>query len=110
MGATDEFSTPSRAEYQIALAKLYSFWESIGANYYPSETPEKFYGAYGLPATSERIVQSGVLVMSPEHHREALEEVYFKYFEREHRAGLPNPRPLLPFAGGGPGPLAGLSV
>lgn len=94
VGATDEFSTPSRADHQIALKKLYSFWESIGAKYYPSETPEKFYGAYGLPATFDRVVQAGVLVISPEHHREALEEVYFKYFERDAPRGLAEMRAL----------------
>lgn len=94
VGATDEFSTPSRADHQIALIKLYSFWESIGAKYYPSETPEKFYGVYGLPGTFDRVVQSGVLVMSPEHHRKALEEVYFKYFERGAPRGLAEMRAL----------------
>ena len=39
-------------------------------------------------------MQSGVLVMSPEHHREALEEVYFKYFEREAPRGLAEMRAL----------------
>lgn len=37
------------------------------------------YAKYGLPTEFDEIVQTGVIVFSPEHHRQILEKVYFEH-------------------------------
>ncbi|MGP8244585.1 MAG: hypothetical protein ACLQVN_08715, partial [Bryobacteraceae bacterium] len=41
-----------------------------------------FHAAYGLPANLPHVVQTGVLVLSPKHHRPVLESVYRDYEDK----------------------------
>ena len=79
VGAVDEYATPTRELFAQGLRKLYRHWESTGVSFHRNETAAEFYGAYGLPARHASVVQTGVLVLSPAHHRELLERVYFAY-------------------------------
>lgn len=59
-----------------AKKRLFEFWGI------PDEkTGRDTYVKYGIPGDFEEIVQAGVLVLSPHHHREVLEKVYFEYEE-----------------------------
>jgi len=40
---------------------------------------ERYYGAAGLDGSHDHIVQTGLMAMSPEHHRELLRDVYENY-------------------------------
>jgi hypothetical protein len=81
VGAVDEYATPTRELYRQSLQKLYRHWEANGISFNRNETPAEFYAAFGLPACHTSVVQPGVLVLSPQHHRDLLERVY-SYEER----------------------------
>jgi hypothetical protein len=82
VGAVDEFATPTPALYRRALLRLYTAWEARGVDFVRNETPADYYRAYGLPARFEQVVQTGVLVLSPSHHRELLRSTYDRYEDR----------------------------
>jgi hypothetical protein len=81
VGAVDEYATPTPELYRQSLRKLYRHWDATGAAFERNETPREFYAAYGLPARHDNVVQAGVMVLSPRHHRDVLEHVYFDYEE-----------------------------
>lgn len=83
VGAVDEYATPSTMLYGQALRKLYRHWEATGVSFHRNESAAEFYGAYGLPARHANVVQTGVLVLSPRHHRGLLERVYHDYEGKE---------------------------
>jgi len=41
--------------------------------------PADWHAAWGLPRSGRSIVQTGVLVLAPKHHRDLLEHVYYSY-------------------------------
>jgi hypothetical protein len=42
-----------------------------------------YYGDFGLPSEFDQVVQAGVLVLSPENHRELFRHVYDSYEDRD---------------------------
>jgi len=89
IGATDEHSYPTRQSRQVMLEAIIAaapddptygkrFWEAW-------REPGAWHALMGLPSGQAHIVQTGVLVLSPAHHRELLEQVY-----REYDDGGPN--------------------
>jgi hypothetical protein len=46
---------------------------------------QSYYRLYGFPPPAEGIVQGGVLVTSPEHHRDLFLQVYQAQYEQSHR-------------------------
>jgi hypothetical protein len=76
VGAVDQYSTPTQELYAQALARLYRHWELTGAPFVPNPTVPEYYAACGLPPRSDGVVQCGVLVLSPTHHRDLLLNVY----------------------------------
>jgi hypothetical protein len=80
VGAVEEFTYAHEAgaEPHELLQRLYSYWGKAVINY----TPEEYYTKFGLPGGFNNVVQTGVLVMSPQHHRAVLEKVYNDYEEK----------------------------
>jgi hypothetical protein len=60
------------------LERLYSYWGKSIINY----SSEEYYTNYGLPSGFDKVVQTGVLVLSPRHHRSLLEKVYYSHEEK----------------------------
>jgi hypothetical protein len=82
VGAVDAFSMPSRELCLLALKRCYEFWESHGGNV-NYETPKEYHVNYGLPAFNhEQVVQCGVMVLSPKHHRDLLLKAYHEYEDK----------------------------
>jgi hypothetical protein len=80
VGAVAAYSTPSRDLFLHALLRMYEYWESRGVSVVREPTPEDAYRRYGPPLTThDEVVQAGVLVLSPRHHRDLLERVYYGY-------------------------------
>jgi hypothetical protein len=79
VGAVDEYSMPTREVHARTLAKLYRRWDADGIQYVHNLTTEEYYRNVDLPPTFDAVVQTGVMVLSPSHHRELLEEVYERY-------------------------------
>ena len=80
VGAVDEFSLPTPYQHSAAVERI------ARAKHLPIEhvwlTPASYYESWGLPRQSERVVQTGVLVLSSRHHRELFEHVYHTYEDR----------------------------
>ncbi|HUI06223.1 MAG TPA: hypothetical protein VL486_04390 [Verrucomicrobiae bacterium] len=72
------------------LDRVYEFYGSSLTNY----SNRQYYTNYGLPDGFDRVVQTGVLVLSPKHHREMLEKVYYSYEEKGGREWHMEMRPL----------------
>jgi hypothetical protein len=79
VGAVNEWSIISPELYVVGLARCFEFWGSKAVH---NLNPEDYYKQYGFASGFEQVVQTGVLVMSPTHHRELLEKVYFEYEEK----------------------------
>lgn len=82
VGAVDAYGTPSPELYRVNLQRKYDFWKAQGVPYIDNLTPQQYYSMYGLAETFDKVVQTGVLVLSPEHHRHILKHVYDSYEER----------------------------
>ncbi len=82
VGAVDEYATPSREVHARILEKLYRRWEAEGIQFVDNLTAAEYYAAFGLPGGFEQIVQTGVMVLSPQHHRELLEDTYASYEDK----------------------------
>jgi len=80
IGAVDQYSIPSKELYQIAFKRFYlsHFGEIPEIN---NLTPASYYSNNNLvcekPLT--QVVQTGVMVASPQHHQEIFEYTYEKY-------------------------------
>jgi len=83
IGATDEHRYPSLETRQNLLRQVLAvapeggdwgkrFWESW-------LSPGAFHAHFGLPSGQAHIVQTGVLVLSPRHHRDLFQHVYDGY-------------------------------
>ena len=75
VGAVDEYRVPDAATYRKALAATYLRARRLGQPFLHNLTPEAFYRNRGFPEFGE-VVQGGLLVCSPRHHRDVLRKVY----------------------------------
>jgi len=82
VGATDEWSSPTLQLYAQTLERKYEYFKYAGLDIIHDNPAKKFYSNYGLPPKFDRTVQTGVMVLSPSHHRQILEKVYFEYEDK----------------------------
>jgi hypothetical protein len=82
IGAVDAYSTPNKDDYQTILRRKYETWTKQNVPFVRNLTASEYHETYGLAAGLRGVVQSGVLVLSPSHHRDLLEHVYHAYEER----------------------------
>jgi hypothetical protein len=83
IGVTDEHRFPSAEARQTILDAIIAAAPDAGdfdKRYWLSwRDPGAWHAFMKLPAGQAHIVQSGVMVLSPRHHREVLEHVYRTY-------------------------------
>jgi hypothetical protein len=94
VGAVNECTSPTPEQFHLANLAEQCLWRAAGVPFVPGETAREFYATYGLPTTFEEVVQTGVLVLSPRHHRDLLERVYIGYEDRGSAAWNYEMRPL----------------
>ncbi|MCL1466806.1 tetratricopeptide repeat protein [Argonema galeatum] len=82
VGAVDYWSSPTAELFSQTLEREYDYWESLGIPFTKDCTAKDYYTNYGLPSHFDKIVQAGVMVLSPHYHREILEKAYFGYEEK----------------------------
>lgn len=82
IGAVDAYSTPSKLEYYESLKSLYDYYRAQNMEFVDSSTPTAYHAAFGLEGDFDVVVQTGVLVCSPSHHRDLFELVYSKYDDK----------------------------
>ncbi|MGB3509985.1 MAG: hypothetical protein WBA93_12230 [Microcoleaceae cyanobacterium] len=77
VGAVLSWATANEKLSTEAQTRLFTHWGITD-----EITAKSTYIKYGLPGDFDRIVQSGVLVLSPKYHRHILEEIYYQYEDR----------------------------
>jgi hypothetical protein len=73
------------------LKRASEYWHDTAVT---NETAEEYYTRYGLPSGCDQVLNAGVMVTSPMHHREMFEDVYNRYEERGGREWHMEMRPL----------------
>jgi hypothetical protein len=79
IGAVEEWSAPTPELFKQTLERKYEHW---GSSAIVNRTAREVYSNYGLPPDFDQVVHSGVMVMSPQYHREILEKVYYQYEDK----------------------------
>jgi hypothetical protein len=97
VGAVDSYSIPTREIHRIALSRLYDRWRSSSTPFIDNLLPNQYYTNRGINGGHlNSVVQTGVMVCSPIHHRDIFENVYYGY-EDEHGAEWNYEMPALSF-------------
>jgi hypothetical protein len=83
IGATDEHLFPSpqlrRQMFTALLQQAQANNTGLAKTWATYLDPADWHAAWGLPRSGRSIVQTGVMVLTPKHHRELLEHVYYSY-------------------------------
>ena len=82
VGAVDEYASPTPELHRLMVSKLKSHWNDAGITDRDIPTPQSYYAAFGLPGAFDAVVQTGMMVLSPSHHREILEHTYEAYEDK----------------------------
>src|SRR5215467_11740010 len=86
IGATDENVFPSREArrqmFTLLMQQAQAVNPGLAKTWATYLDPADWHAAWGLPRCGRSIVQTGVLVLAPRHHRELLEHVYYAYEDR----------------------------
>jgi hypothetical protein len=86
IGATDEHLFPSpqsrRQMFTLLMQQAQPANPGLARTWATYLDPAEWHAAWGLPRSGQSIVQTGVLVLAPKHHRELLEHVYYSYEDR----------------------------
>jgi hypothetical protein len=92
VGAVEEigFSQAESVAASRFLERAFDYWPDAVIN----RTAAEFYTKYGLPGDCDRVLNAGMMVLSPKHHRALLEHVYYSYEEKGGREWLMEMRPL----------------
>jgi hypothetical protein len=73
VGAARELATPNEQLSAEARERLLESWGITD-----EKNERGTYAKFGIPAEFDEIVQSGIMVLSPSHHRSILEKVYYE--------------------------------
>lgn len=81
VGAVNEWSVPNSELFTQVLQRRYQhlYCEDLDSM---QAMMVAYYQGFGLPPKFNKVVQSGVMVLSPDHHRDILERVYHKYEDK----------------------------
>lgn len=82
IAAINEFASPSREQYNLALSRMYEHWKNLGYNPVINYGAKAYYKSFGIECGFEDVVQTGVMVFNPYLHKEVLEHVYYNYKEK----------------------------
>lgn len=87
ISAVETWSIPTSHVHDISLKRSYASWEKQGIKYIDNLLPELYYKNRGIDCEFkiDSVVQTGVFVCSPAHHRQLFEHIYNCY-EDEHGA------------------------
>lgn len=82
VGGVNLWAAPATAEFQRALSRLNQIWRPHNVCQEMPRRAMAYYTEWGLPNGFEEIITTSVLVLSPRHHKELLEYVYYHYEDR----------------------------
>jgi hypothetical protein len=81
IGAVKDYAFPTRGRYRARLKEFYRRWDQAGIEYVSNLTPQEFMTSWGLPPVDE-VVQTGVIVASPEIHGPMFQKTYDRYEDK----------------------------
>ena len=58
-------------------------WEQLQIPFIEDRAGQDYYTNYGISTNLNKVMQMGVLILSPKHHKNLLEKVYYGYEARE---------------------------
>ncbi len=58
-------------------------WKRLQMSFIEDRTGQDYYKNYGISTDLSEVMQTGVLILSPKHHKNLLEKVYYGYEARE---------------------------
>lgn len=80
VGAVETFSIPTRGIFDISIKRQMENWKASGQPVIENYTPEEFYQKRDIEAANVNgLVQTGVMVTAPSHHKSIFEHVYYAY-------------------------------
>lgn len=94
VGGVREFGHPTPEVHRRALQTWFRILRGRGSRYLHNETAREFYRLRGFDVGFDEVVNGGVLVLSPRHHRRLLESVYERYEEDPRPGALAEMAPL----------------
>jgi hypothetical protein len=96
IGLTDELQCPTAEEHRAIVDRVAATVEprSFAPAWEAQASGPHWHSFWGLPERGAHILQTGVMVLSPRHHRELLEHVYHSYEDSCQPAMLYEMRPL----------------
>lgn len=93
-GAVDHFASPTPEAFAQAAAAIRDYQRRFGIVQAAETTPQAFYARYGYAEAPSAVVQTGVLVLTPELHGPILEAAYREARQPDSREMLFEMRPL----------------
>jgi hypothetical protein len=78
IGGIEDWVEPSVEEYKQAMQTS----QRIQPGILNELTVKEYYANFGLPTTFDKVMQGGVFVASPAHHRALMEKVYYEYEDK----------------------------
>ena len=82
VSAVDSYSTPTREDHDQLLRRLYKRWDENNISYVDNSTPQLYHALFGLDCDFDKVVQTGVMVFTPEISFEVFEKVYNNYHDK----------------------------
>lgn len=83
LGAVDEHRFPTSESRKRIIRSQIEHWRSIDTKiareWECSLAPSAWHARAGLPGRGQHILQTGVMVLSPHHHRELFQHIYHAY-------------------------------
>lgn len=92
VGGVDQYAIPTKEIFDISLSRLYNDWTRSGVAYLDNRTPESYYLNRGIPGHGlQHVMQGGIFVCSPLHHKELFERIYYNYEDSSGGGNFENP-------------------
>lgn len=82
VGGVNLWEAPGAVEFQRALLRLNELWQGQNAVSLIPPSATDYYTSWGLSNGFKQVITASVLVLSPRHHKELLEHVYYDYEDR----------------------------
>lgn len=82
IGAVDSYATPNKEDHRIMLERLYDSWSKKNVKFINNISPTDYHKNFGFNGEFQSVVQTGVLVLSPQYHNGLLEYVYNNYEDK----------------------------
>ncbi len=81
VGGVDAWWSPTPEIARMVVDRLYEMWNPACPEHEREYTASDYYRNCSLPALYDQVVRSGVMALSPSHHRAVFEKTYYEHEE-----------------------------